>query len=79
LVAAGLIQLALELRAEGPLSRGMFTPRLQVNGSSVAFCTTTIDRHSASRIARLAIVLEVLLGLGAVFGGGALILAPDGF
>src|SRR6202165_1263434 len=29
-------------------------------------------------IARLAIVLEVFLGLGALFGGGAFILAPDG-
>ena len=29
-------------------------------------------------IARLAIALEILLGLGALFGGGALILAPDG-
>jgi len=29
-------------------------------------------------IARLAIALEVFLGLGALFGGGALILAPDG-
>jgi hypothetical protein len=29
-------------------------------------------------IARLAVVLEVFLGLGALFGGVALILAPDG-
>ena len=29
-------------------------------------------------IARLAVVLEVFLGLGALFGGGALTLAPDG-
>jgi len=29
-------------------------------------------------IARLAVVLEVFLGLGALFGGGAFILAPDG-
>src|ERR1700674_5565523 len=29
-------------------------------------------------IARLAIALEIFLGLGALFGGGALILAPDG-
>jgi hypothetical protein len=29
-------------------------------------------------IARVAILLEVFLGLGAMFGGGALILAPDG-
>src|ERR1700738_5076922 len=29
-------------------------------------------------IARLAIVLEVLLGIGALFGGGQFILAPDG-
>ena len=28
--------------------------------------------------ARLAIVLEIFLGVGALFGGGALILAPDG-
>jgi hypothetical protein len=29
-------------------------------------------------IARLAIVLEIFLGLGALFGGSALVLAPDG-
>jgi hypothetical protein len=29
-------------------------------------------------IARLAVVLEIFLGLGALFGGGAFILAPDG-
>ena len=34
--------------------------------------------RSLPGIARLAVVLEVFLGLGALFGGGALILAPDG-
>jgi hypothetical protein len=29
-------------------------------------------------IARLAVALEIFLGLGALFGGGALVLAPDG-
>lgn len=29
-------------------------------------------------IARLAVALEIFLGLGALFGGGAFILAPDG-
>ena len=29
-------------------------------------------------IARLAVALEVFLGVGALFGGGAFILAPDG-
>jgi hypothetical protein len=29
-------------------------------------------------IARLAVVLEIFLGLGALFGGGAFILGPDG-
>ena len=29
-------------------------------------------------IARLAVVLEIFLGVGALFGGGAFILAPDG-
>jgi hypothetical protein len=29
-------------------------------------------------IARLAVVLEIFLGIGALFGGGAFILAPDG-
>ena len=29
-------------------------------------------------IARLAVALETFLGLGAIFGGGALVLAPDG-
>ncbi len=40
------------------------------------------QRQSSARslpvIAWLAVVLEVFLGLGALFGGGALILAPDG-
>jgi hypothetical protein len=31
-----------------------------------------------SGIARLIVVLEIFLGLGALFGGGAFILAPDG-
>ena len=39
-------------------------------------------QHSPARplpgIARLAVGLEVFLGLGALFGGGAFILAPDG-
>jgi len=39
-------------------------------------------KHSSARslpgIARLVVGLEVFLGLGALFGGGALILAPDG-
>lgn len=30
------------------------------------------------RIARIAVGLEIFLGLGALFGGGALILGPDG-
>jgi len=30
------------------------------------------------RIARLALGLEIFVGLGALFGGGALVLAPDG-
>ena len=38
--------------------------------------------HSTARplpgIARLAVALEVFLGLGALFGGGAFILGPDG-
>src|ERR1700674_5779149 len=34
--------------------------------------------HPLPGIARLAVGLEVFLGLGALFGGGALILAPDG-
>lgn len=40
------------------------------------------QQHSTARplpgIARLAVALEVFLGLGALFGGGALILGPDG-
>src|ERR1700757_194733 len=35
-------------------------------------------RRPLPAAARFAIVLEVLLGVGAVFGGGALMLAPDG-
>jgi hypothetical protein len=35
-------------------------------------------RRPLPGIARLAVALEVFLGLGALFGGGALILAPDG-
>ena len=34
--------------------------------------------RSLPLIARVAVVLEVFLGIGALFGGGALILAPDG-
>src|SRR6202165_5880273 len=34
--------------------------------------------HTLPAIARLAVVLEIFLGLGAMFGGGALILGPDG-
>jgi hypothetical protein len=35
-------------------------------------------RRQLPGIARLAVVLEIFLGLGALFGGGALLLAPDG-
>jgi hypothetical protein len=34
--------------------------------------------HRLPGIARLAVTLEILLGVGAFFGGGLLILAPDG-
>ena len=34
--------------------------------------------HRLPGIARLAVGLEIFLGLGALFGGGLLILAPDG-
>ena len=34
--------------------------------------------HPLPGIARLAVALEIFLGLGAVFGGGALLIAPDG-
>jgi len=37
---------------------------------------STSDRLPA--IARLAMVLEILLGIGALFGGGQFVLAPDG-
>jgi hypothetical protein len=44
--------------------------------------TTATRRQSTSRplpgIARLAVVLEIFLGIGALFGGGVFILAPDG-
>jgi hypothetical protein len=44
--------------------------------------TTATRRLTTSRplpgIARLAVVLEIFLGIGALFGGGALLLAPDG-
>lgn len=36
------------------------------------------SRPPLSGIARLAIALEIFLGLGALFGGGAFILGPDG-
>ena len=40
----------------------------------------TVDRSKRPlpAIAQLLIALEVFLGVGAVFGGGALVLAPDG-
>ena len=34
--------------------------------------------HRLLGVARLALVLEIFLGVGALFGGGMLILAPDG-
>ena len=40
--------------------------------------TETSAREPLGASAKLAIGLEVLLGVGAVFGGGALLLAPDG-
>src|ERR1700682_2642760 len=41
------------------------------------------ERHQSTPrplpgIARIAVALEIFLGFGALFGGGALILAPDG-
>src|SRR5438067_12386901 len=49
---------------------------------SMALQIRSAPKQSSSRrlpgTARLAIALEVFLGLGALFGGGALILAPDG-
>jgi hypothetical protein len=36
------------------------------------------NRRPLPGIARLAVALEIFLGVGALFGGGALILAPDG-
>jgi hypothetical protein len=43
---------------------------------------TNSHRASTSRrlpaIARVAVVLEILLGIGALFGGGQFVLAPDG-
>lgn len=38
----------------------------------------TASRWPLSTSARVAAVLEVILGIGAMFGGGALVLAPDG-
>ena len=50
-----------------------------IGGSSNPLRTKTIECPLASRhFARLAVGLEVFLGFGALFGGGALILAPDG-
>jgi hypothetical protein len=50
--------------------------------ASVPDRLATTPRLSASRplrrIARVAVGLEIFLGLGALFGGGALILGPDG-
>src|ERR1700694_1133299 len=44
--------------------------------------TTATRRLPTSRplpgVARLAVVLEIFLGIGALFGGGVLLLAPDG-
>src|SRR3981081_4386182 len=44
--------------------------------------TTPTRRLPTSRplpgIARLAVVLEIFLGIGALFGGGVFLLAPDG-
>src|SRR6202165_1455865 len=44
--------------------------------------TTATRRLPTSRplpgVARLAVVLEIFLGIGALFGGGVFLLAPDG-
>ena len=40
--------------------------------------TTPTSPRRLPGIARLAVSLEIFLGIGALFGGGALILAPDG-
>ena len=49
---------------------------------SMALQLRSAPKQSSGRslplIARLSVALEVFLGLGALFGGGALILAPDG-
>ena len=48
----------------------------------MSFQIRSAQHQSTSRplpwIARLAVVLEIFLGLGALFGGGAFILGPDG-
>src|SRR5947209_4093200 len=58
------------------------------NAMSNEMTDERLARHTDSRlpstsrrlpaIARLAMVLEILLGIGALFGGGQFILAPDG-
>jgi hypothetical protein len=50
--------------------------------SATATPTTATRRLPTSRplpgIARLAVALEIFLGIGALFGGGVFLLAPDG-
>src|SRR5207237_982482 len=58
------------------------SPRGKQMATAIRLPAPTSRPASTSRrlpaIARLAVVLEILLGIGALFGGGQFILAPDG-
>jgi hypothetical protein len=60
------------------MPRGASTPRLGVMALHWRSSEQLSTPIPLPAIARLAIALEIFLGVGALFGGGALILAPDG-
>src|ERR1700730_9003100 len=58
-----------------PILTGM--SREMIDGGRTLARPASMSRRPPA-IARLAMVLEILLGVGALFGGGQFILAPDG-
>src|ERR1700730_5692100 len=58
-----------------PILTGM--SREMIDGGRTLARPASMSRRLPA-IARLAMVLETLLGIGALFGGGQFILAPDG-
>jgi hypothetical protein len=60
------------------MSRRISVHKLPVMALQARSAPKTFTPLRLPVIARVAMLLEIFLGLGALFGGGALILAPDG-